>query len=234
MNKFFKTALFFCALSLMFLSSTAQQASLAVDTILNFPNLVVSNYQYNFTVRVRNYSSSAFSGPLKIKYRVSNANTPDTASFNVTSPQVTLSPMGTADMAIDSFMFDSVSSPFRLGGNVVVVWPVATNGSVVFVVDTFRTFVYVSAYAGLGDQYSAGKNFKIFPIPANDRIYFEEKPAEKSFEYVRITDIVGRQRYYSKTPAISVNTEFLEEGVYLIEIKEKNRPSAVSKFIISR
>jgi hypothetical protein len=236
MKTFFKTTLLFCALTLPAMFSNAQQISLAVDSMTGFPNLaVVSPQTYNFTLTVRSFSNSAFNGTLKIMYRsTTTGGLSDTASFPVASPQVTISPMGTIVMTVDSFKFDTAASPFRLGGNVVVVWPVATNGTAVFVVDTFKTYVYVSAMAGFSDQHSAKKNTHIFPIPANDKLFFGEKLIEKSLEYVRITDIIGRQRYYSEIPASSVNILFLEEGIYFIEIKEKDGLPDISKFIISR
>jgi hypothetical protein len=75
---------------------------------------------------------------------------------------------------------------------------------------------------------------KIYPNPANEEINIYSNLSSVSIEQIRIIDMLGRQRYYSDKTVTSINTAFLEQGVYFIEIKEKDQPPAVLKFIISR
>jgi hypothetical protein len=75
---------------------------------------------------------------------------------------------------------------------------------------------------------------KIFPNPANNEIFINYSAGENSVEFVKVTDILGQQNYYSDKAIKSINTSFLKEGVYFIEVKNKNEQSVISKFIISR
>lgn len=75
---------------------------------------------------------------------------------------------------------------------------------------------------------------KIYPNPANEEINIYSNQTLGSIEQIRITDILSRERFFSDKAVTSINTLFLEQGVYFIEIKEKDRLPSVLKFIISR
>jgi PKD repeat protein len=102
--------------------------------------------------------------------------------------------------------------------------------------DTCTTCDSVVAYrlAGIDDIILTNKTVQIYPNPANDKIFILYSFPENSLEHIRITDILGQQKYFSDKAVTTINTSFLEQGVYFIEIKEKNKSSRILKFIISR
>lgn len=73
----------------------------------------------------------------------------------------------------------------------------------------------------------------LFPVPANDILNIPESNIN-NIEFIKISDLLGKQRYFSDTPLKSINTSFLEEGIYFIELKEKYKTPKVLKFVISR
>jgi hypothetical protein len=157
------------------------------------------------------------------------------SSFMVNGIQDTISAFGTTTFTVSNFMFDTTAGAgFKTGGNVVVVWPVCESGISVFVTDSFYLNVFIEGSMGIDEHSIVNRKLEIFPIPADEKLFVKNPQPEKSIEYVRIIDILGMERYSSKTLSSCINTSFLKEGVYFIEVKNKNEQPVVSKFIISR
>lgn len=209
---------------------------MAVDSMFGFPDTAICcTPQYNFTFNVKNNSSIAFNGVLNIRYRTNQMNMADTTGYAFTGNGVqdSISAFGTTTFTVAGFSFDSTAG-FKMGGNVVVVWPVCESGFSVFVTDSFHINVFIESGAGIDELHLVNRKLEIFPIPANEKIFVRNPMPEKSIEYVRIIDILGVERYSSKTLSSYINTSFLRQGVYFIEVKNKNEFPVVSKFIISR
>lgn len=121
-----------------------------------------------------------------------------------------------------------------MGGNVVVVWPVASSGAAINVTDTFYTYIEITGYAGIEDFWQNESGELLYPVPADQLIFLPKNKTENSVEYVRIIDMLGRERYFSDKVVTSINTSFLENGVYFVEIKENNKLRKVLKFMVNR
>jgi len=236
MKTFIKSSILLLAIVFTVIRANAQQVTMAVDSMFGFPDSAICcSPQYNFTIDVKNYSSIQFGGILNIRYRTGNMNITDSAlSFSGNGLSDTILPYGTTTFTITNFSFDTLTSGFRTGGNVVVVWPVCESGTSVFVTDSFHTSVFIESGTGIVEPRTLNSKLKIFPNPANDKIFVMNPLPEKSIEYVRIIDILGVERYSSETLYSFINTSLLKEGVYFIEVKNKNEQPVVSKFIISR
>lgn len=235
MKAFIKSSIFFFALALFVLRTNAQQVTMAVDSMTGFPDTALCcTQQYNFTIDVRNFSSVQFGGVLNIMYRTDQMNASDSGGvFNANGLFDTISAFGSTTITVSNFSFDSLAG-FRTGGNVVVVWPVCSSGISVFVTDTFYASVFVENGQGINEPKATINKINIYPIPANEKIFIQNQLTEKSIEYVRIIDIIGTEVFNAKTLPSFINTSFLRDGVYFIEIKNKNEIPVISKFIISR
>jgi hypothetical protein len=236
MKNSYKYFLILITIIICSIQSYGQSDSLAVDAIHSWPSNPISdsnNVLYSFTIRVRNYSTTTnYTGQLSIAYKTYQK--PLNGSNMVDSVQVTINANDTADFSVTGFVFDTTAAgAFRLGGNVVVVWPYSSNGTSITLADTFKTSVTVTTPAGIHD-YNEYNKMEVYPVPTSDIINFRNLSPEKTFEYVRITDVLGRQEYYSAIPKTAVNISFLLEGIYFIELKEKNQPARIAKFIIRR
>jgi hypothetical protein len=230
MKKAIKKLLFIPLVFLLCNSLSAQQGSLSVDTIIGFPDTAYYNDSYSFYVVLRNDdTTSMYSGAVSLACRNDSTQITDTLG---TSVQVTIDSGGTDTIGMSGVDFNN-TAVFKVGGNVVVIWPVNSNGQIT-VADTFRTNIVILGYSGISDIELPEGNNNIFPVPANDILFLPQNIAKNSIEHVRIMDILGRQKYFSCKAATSINTSFLEQGVYFIEIKEKNKTPIVLKFMISR
>jgi hypothetical protein len=230
MKKAIKKLLLFPVVFLLCNSLSAQQGYLSVDSLVGFPSTAFYDSTYSFNVVLRNNdSTSPFSGPVYILFHTdTNSTISDTIGGNL---QVNIPADSISNLAVSGFLFDPAL--FRVGGNVVVIWPVNSNGQIT-AVDTFRTNIVILEYSGISDLALPEGNNNVFPVPANDMLFLPQNIAKNSIEHVRIMDMLGRQKYFSSKAATFINTSFLEQGVYFIEIKEKNKTPFVLKFIISR
>lgn len=206
-----------------------QGAHVSVESLLGFPDTAFYNDSYTFSVFLHNYDSSAFQGYVGIHFRTDSVNG---SSGTFIGPfQIFIGPDSFASIPINGFAFDT--SFFKMGGNVVVVWPVSSGLPEITMTDTFYTYVHIAGTAGIFD-YSSEDAVHIYPVPANDVLFLPQNIAENSIEHLRIIDMLGRTKYYSDKTVTSINTSFFEQGVYFIEIKMKNKTPKVSKFVISR
>ncbi len=67
---------------------------------------------------------------------------------------------------------------------------------------------------------------KIFPNPANEKIYIEPEGFSSSEIQVKIYDITGKLKFseiYSSSRRIEVNIEQLESGIYFVELNDNNK-----------
>lgn len=102
------------------------------------------------------------------------------------------------------------------------------------VVVTNQTLNTIEQPLSVAENNNSNDFFSIYPNPANNEIFILYPNTKNLIEYLRITDILGQQNYYSDKAVTSINTSFLEQGVYFIEIKQKDQSPTVLKFIISR
>lgn len=220
--------LILCLIFSQYSGIKAQSYNISVDTIIGFPSQAYFDSTYQFNVILRNYDSIYFQGDVYIAYRV-DTTTGTIGGLNA----VNISGDSIVEISITGYSFDS--SALKMGGNVVVVWPVNNNGTQpIAVTDTFYTYVEILEYTGISELEKLDANYNVFPVPASDIIFLPQNIAENSIEHIRIIDMLGRQKYFSDKAVTSINTSFLEQGIYFIEIKEKNKTPNVLKFIISR
>ncbi|MFH0865498.1 MAG: T9SS type A sorting domain-containing protein [Bacteroidota bacterium] len=209
----------------------AQVPNISVESMSGFPAQAEYNSLYSFSVMLQNNDSADYQGQLYIAFHTDSANVIDTGHFG-NPVNVNIPGNSFHSITISGFYF--IPSTFKLGGNVVVVWPVSTNGSQIMVTDSFYTVVEIMGYAGISDLYLCDANNYIYPVPANEVLFLPQNIVETNVEHIRIIDIPGRQKYYSDKAVTSINTTFLDQGIYFIEIKEKNKIPKIFKFIISR
>ncbi len=222
-----------CIIFAQYSSIKAQGPNISVESIPGFPAQACYNQLYtSFCVFFHNNDSASYTGNIYIAFYTDTANSSiDTTSFG--GPyQVSIPGNSFSSIPIDSFYFDP--SSFKMGGNVVVVWPVSGGGTQITVTDTFHTYVEILGYAGISDIAQINIDNNIFPVPASNVLFLPQNIAENSIEHVRIIDMLGRTRILLKQYPKSISVAELENGFYFLEVKEKNGHIRISKFIVSR
>lgn len=232
MKKGIRRLLFFSVVFFLCNSLSAQQVNMSVVSMPDFPDSAAYNQTFTFSVILYNDSSSSYSGPVYIVYYTDNTNVQYPDTFG-TSNQVTIGPNTHDTINITGTNF-SDTSVFKLGGNVVVVWPKSDGGTQIMVIDTFYTNLYITGYAGISDIELSEMNDNIYPVPASDMLFLPQNIAESSIEHVRITDMLGRTKVLLKQYSKSISVAELDNGFYFLEVKEKNNQIRIFKFIVSR
>lgn len=231
MRKIINIAVTFCLLIAIYSGAKGQGANISVDSIHGFPAQALYNEPYTFTVVLHNHDSSVYQGNVQIMFHtdIDSSNvTIDTMSGPFT---ISIPANGFNSFTISNFHFEPNS--FKIGGNVVVVWPVS-GGTPIMVTDSFTTSAEIIGYAGIPDAGSNIFSGNIYPVPAQNEIFLPKNYAESSVEYVRIIDILGRSRLCMYHYPKSVFVAELENGFYFLEVKEKNNKIRVYKFLVSR
>lgn len=220
-----------CVIFTQYSGIKAQQPDISVESIMNFPAQAHYNQSYNFIVILHNNGNTDYQGSLYIAFHTDSSNAIDTGSFGDTAT-VDI-PLGSFDSVnVGGFTFDPQT--FKLGGNVVVVWPVSNNGSQIMVTDSFYTMVEILGYAGISDITQFDVNNNIFPVPASDVLFLPQNITKNSIEHVRIIDMLGRIKVLLRQYPKSVSVAELDNGFYFLEVKEKNDQIRIFKFIVSR
>ena len=212
-----------------YFGAKAQTQNISVESMSGFPAQAVYDSSYTFSVMLQNNDSAYYQGDIHIAFHTDSVNVIDTGYFGGV---VNVNIQGNSFHSITISGFSFTDSTFKLGGNVVVVWPVSTNGAQIMVTDSFYTVVEILGYAGISDITQINNDNDVFPVPANDVLFLPQNIAENNIEYIRIINMLGRTKYYSDKAVAYINTSFLEQGVYFIEIKEKNISAKVFKVVI--
>jgi hypothetical protein len=218
-----------CIIFAQYSGIKAQSTHVSVDSIIGFPSQAYYGSTYILYVALHNYDSAYYQGNVYIVFHTDTNNVIDTIGG---SNQVNIPGDSTEYIYITGFSFDS--TVFKLGGNVVVVWPVNGSGTQIMMTDTFYTYVDILGYAGILEVERNDRNSNIFPVPASDMLFLPQNIAENSIEHVRIIDMLGRTKVLLRQYSKSISVAELENGFYFLEIKEKNNQIRIFKFIVSR
>ena len=185
-----------------------------------------SSYQ-GISVVVRNHdSTSVFNGQLQINFKTSN-DTLSTDSVPINNgTAITIAPNDSGIFFFpSSYVF--TSNVYRLGSSVVVVWPVSTS-STLKVIDSLFVCLNLQLTNNLHDPYLY--NESVYPNPAFNILNLNPS-IEKITESVRIYDATGRMVYDEKMQGSTIPVEFLNPGMYILEIVAKNSQRFRKQFL---
>lgn len=235
MKNIIRKLIFFIVIFFICNCLSAQIAHMSVVSMPGFPDSAVFNQTYTFQAILYcdTASSSPYSGPVHILFYTDNTNVlfPDT--FGTAANQVTINPGEHDTVTITGVEFGDTSA-FKLGGNVVVVWPVSGGGTQIETIDTFYTNVEILGYAGITDITENDIDYYIYPVPANDKLFLPENISGNNIEYVRIFDVFGRTKVLLRKYPKYVPVSQFDSGFYFLEIKGKNNEVRIFKFIVSK
>jgi len=110
------------------------------------------------------------------------------------------------------------SNGYRIGGHVVVVWPIAAT---LTTVDTFETNIHVKQVVGIRKNQSYYNDLIIYPNPSKNYINIKNTNQKIKVKQVRILDVNGRVVYHAKfTHRIDMSK--LKKGVYFLNLELDN------------
>lgn len=124
----------------------------------------------------------------------------------------------------------SPPGPYRIGGNIVVIWPKAFSSSItVLTLDSLHDTLYVVSPNGI-IEFNNGELVIVAPNPANAAFSIVYSGKEVFPEQVRIFDESGKEvMIANKTKTVSI--AHLSNGIYFVEAKFNNNTTKTFKII---
>lgn len=207
----------------------AQQDTLGMGAngiIYNLPPVANFWDSLTFFVYFKNISvSSPFSDSLYGVYAV-DSSAGVTRIDSVFLGIVTLNP---GDSIFCSFTEYVYPWQYRIGGNIVVIWPSST-----VIIKSYGTNTEIIAMGNLGvGELSSDKNIICYPNPAGTEINFTWMPGTAPVERIRFRDVSGKLILDTKQTHNIVLTSF-DPGIYFTEILLKSGERLTKKIVVYR
>lgn len=213
-----------------FALSFTVKAQLSVDSITTIQNILNDTVPLgsglSFNVEIIYSDTTPFTGTIYLLCGVDSSGgliSIDTVGFtNVTNI--------TSTDSVSIFLNDTVlqQNGFRIGGNIVVVWPIADG---LLTLDTFTTIIYViPTTTSINENKILHQQFNIYPNPAQNFVTIKNSSPNNTVKHVRIYTINGKFLYqYSNR--LKIDTSYLPNGSYLLEIELENQKRLAYKLL---
>lgn len=180
---------------------------------------------FPFRIILTNQGSN-FNGIIDLAY------TNDSSGLDIGSSTTSGFEYQPINTTIDSAATDTVSltahisqPAFKIGPSVVVIWPIATAGSLI-ALDSLRFRINVLPNpTGMEEP----DRDKIRAFVWNHQFIFQ-KQLEISLKRVRINDLLGKEILNIYNPADSIQLPQMNTGIYIAEITYNNNKRAIFKF----
>ena len=188
------------------------QGSLSVDSITDFnvPDSVNYGASSSFTAVVNLANSTPFTGDVYLLVGVDSSA--GTQSVDTITRSVVNKMNDTINFAVTE-IYDNLNG-YRKGGNVVVIWPIASSLSTS---DTMHTNVHVREMVGIGENVELYQFFTIYPNPTQNFIFIQNSGYIKTIEHVRIIGVNGKVVLTEKF-ATKLDVSFLNRGIYFMDL----------------
>jgi hypothetical protein len=210
----------FC-IQIFFLSANTNAQSLRVDSIIGWPEIVTDSQAVTMSILISNGGGTVFMGDLAILMNIpANDSTPDTLYYNP------------ADTVMGNSFYDTITvthtfyaADMDAGDNIVVVWPSSSQSAVV------HDSLYLHLIFNNIGIYENERilSLQLYPNPSGGNIHLRIAHAEK-VEQVRVLDILGKEIFSFGEAVSSINVASLVEGIYFVEVKDRDGGLVVKKF----
>jgi hypothetical protein len=216
------------AMLLMGLYSSGQPR-LRITRIENYPDSADQGHPYNgIRTHVRNVGSDSLHGTISIFLYSTSLGITYSDTLDLNGFPIHLASGDSITLFSSTYFFKT--NHYAAGDNIVVVWPY-TSDLTSLPADTFYTITHYTPTVGIAEQDPSLIN--LFPNPVA-HILSLNYPHKNEVEQVRILDLFGRIVYHANEAITSIDLSEYEEGLYVIEIVQKNGTKAIKKIVISK
>jgi len=208
MKYIYTTVFFLCFTSISVFGQSLAILSVTFQDSVNFGETLILN------AIIQNTDSLLFSDSITINVGYDSAGTISTIA---TKSQLIDSLPATDSVNIGGIQVPITTPQFSIGGNVVIVWPVAPS-----LVATDSLYIEVNVLDTATGIYSFGnispKTISLFPNPSQGVVSIQKDGIIFIAERVRIHSISGQVvKEVQKSSSIDFST--LPKGAYLVEVK---------------
>ncbi|MCB0402509.1 MAG: T9SS type A sorting domain-containing protein [Flavobacteriales bacterium] len=207
-------------LFLMILVKAGQSQSIGIDTAAfnlgSLPDSIMINDNYNHTIRVQNKSATPFTGTIWLMAAVDTGTgiiDIDTVGFsNVVN-------FGLGDTSSISYNeIYNFANSYKLGGNIVVVWPAINIGNAA---DSLFKNVWIFMANEILPVAFENQGLFPYPNPFRDKLNLHDL-REKSILNMRLMNSSG-QLMWSGPFSEELYLGTLPEGIYLLQLITEDR-----------
>lgn len=210
------------------------QSILAFDSIglIGMPDTVANGEQWLIGAVVRNYSAIDSITPndsVQIVGYIDSLTGPVTL-FSFPPVMVSILPNDT-EFFVLPILFDASppGNAFRIGNNVIVVWPITSNPNF-YTGDSISVNVLVLDGISTGPEPEGG-DVRCYPVPASGPLYVTSTNRELVVKQIVIRDASGKIVAVSNNPATGIITDDWAAGIYMLEITFDNGKRSIHKII---
>lgn len=217
------------AFVLLIFGGIANGQNLGIDStsvnLNSLPDTINLNDNYTHTISVQNFSSTPLNGTIYLMGAIDSSGT--LISID-TVGSVVVSNFGLNDtVGITYNETYDVPNGYKLGTDIVVVWPVAAFGTTK---DTLRKEIFIDNPISVNPIKANNNELIIYPNPFNNYIFLKNLGVKNEVRQVRIFDVNGRIVYNEQYNTV-IKTEQFIKGLYFIEIEFFDNSKKYNKLI---
>jgi hypothetical protein len=135
---------------------------------------------------------------------------------------ITLNPGDSAFFILPiTFTAGATGQGFRIGNNVIVVWPICTSNPNFSTGDSITANVIVLDGISTGPEPEPG-NVRCYPVPANGPLYVTSSDSNLVVKEIIVRNAAGEIVAVSDNPTLAIPTEYWAPGVYMLEVTFEN------------
>ncbi|MEO8148788.1 MAG: T9SS type A sorting domain-containing protein [Bacteroidia bacterium] len=206
---------------------TLKVTTITVNGIANFPDTIYGGVFYSYIITIRNLDSTITYVSDSTEAFTINMRTDSSliGAFTIysDSAQIVILPGDSFSLQYsDTFP----SGGFKIGNNVVVVWPSINTLLPSLIADSSYFTIYFPGILGIPDFDKL--NLLVYPNPFIDLLSFSNTYDNHQ---LYIYDEAGRLVYQNPFDKKSYDLSFLKQGLYLVELRKSNIVVARRKMI---
>jgi hypothetical protein len=226
---------FLFLISIVVLSFTAKAQNLptlkvvgAINTPSIFPDTIYGNQLYTISLAIQNVSTNnlTYVNSPAVPFTIKALSDSTFGNFELysDSSSFTIAP---GDTLIVTVIDTLPSGAFKLGNNVVVVWPSKSGGFLDFISDSTVTTTYYAGTSSIREY--RNQKLLMYPNPFNQSISIDFAFEQRLQFYVY--DLSGRMLFQQPLLDNTLDLSFLKEGIYFMELRKQGLIISRNKMI---
>ncbi len=186
----------------------------AVNLTISLPDTINLNDNYNHRITIENKSAASFTGTI---WLITAVDTGGGIMENDSIGPIFVGNFNQNDtIGIPYNEVYNFGNNYKLGGNIVVVWPIMQGCSSCTTADSLYKNVFILTPTSI-NQNDNNFTYKIYPNPVKNELYIYNSSINNGF--ITILDVTGKTVKQTNLKS-SVNLSFLPKGLYFIRIRD--------------
>jgi hypothetical protein len=206
--------------------NSATIGNVVIDSSFSDSVVIAPSNNETLNANIVNVGNQVFTGQLSLGVKISNDSVSNQlVSYIDTVSAQQLQPGLSSIYGFPNFGLPNTGLQLRIGGNVVVVWPVAVNSAnTVVAVDSLSFNLFIGDTANSVLYRTFQEKYIIYPNPASHYLYIQldENRPENGIESIEILGLDGRSERRFENQTEKIDLQGISKGLHLVKVFEKN------------